>query len=108
MKIVFLLFFLFSVLIIYSLSLKLPQEDHILHFTSSSYLTYWNYGVAKDVLKISFENRIVYAVSVTSCVGIAKELSDLYLKKTKFSWRDVFSDLAGVAVGCILISNVRI
>ncbi len=101
------------IIIIILLAASLPAkskwlgEDKVLHFTGSAFLTYWNYGINKDILDHSHKESIYFAVSFTLALGTAKEYSDKKLKKTDFSWQDLAYDTAGVIVGIVLINNLR-
>ncbi len=86
---------------------KLLGEDKVLHFTGSAFLTYWNYGMNKDILEHSHKKSIYFAASITLALGTGKEYSDKKLKKTGFSWHDLAYDTAGVIVGIVLINNLR-
>jgi len=82
-------------------------EDKVLHFTGSAFLTYWNYGINKDILEHSHKKSVYFAVSFTLALGTTKEYSDKKLKKTGFSWHDLAYDTAGILVGIVLINNLR-
>lgn len=82
-------------------------EDKVLHFTGSAFLTYWNYGMSKDILGCSSEKSVYFAVSFTLLLGTAKEYSDKKLKDTGFSWHDMAYDAAGIIAGLVLINNLR-
>ncbi len=104
--------YLFIILIIL-LAVSLPAkskwlgEDKVLHFTGSAFLTYWNYGMNKDILGHSSKESVYFAVSFTLALGTAKEYSDKKLKKTGFNWYDLAYDTAGVIAGIVLINNLR-
>ena len=91
----------------HTISSKWLGKDKIMHFSESAMLTYWNYGVSKDYMHNSNSNSKLFAVSVTFSLGFGKECSDKYLKKTFFSKYDIFYDALGIAVGLILINNLR-
>lgn len=82
-------------------------KDKVLHFSGSAFLTYWNYGMCKDILGKSHKNSTYFAISLTLALGTTKEYSDKKLKDTGFSWPDLAYDTAGVVVGLILINNLR-
>ena len=86
---------------------QLVANDKIMHFTSSAFMTCWNYGFSRDIMAQNHQNSIVFAVSITGSLGFAKEISDKHLKKTYFSWKDITFDLAGVALGILIIQNTR-
>ena len=101
------------IIIIILLAASLPAkskwlgEDKVLHFTGSAFLTYWNYGLNKDILGYSSEKSVYLAVSFTLVLGTAKEYSDKTHKGTGFSWHDLAYDAAGMIVGIVLINNLR-
>ena len=103
------LFIIIIILLVVSLQAKSKWlgEDKVLHFTGSAFLTYWNYGMNKDILEYSSKKSVYFAVSFTLALGTAKEYSDKKLKKTGFSWHDLAYDTAGVIAGIVLINNLR-
>ena len=82
-------------------------KDKIMHFAGSAFLTYWNYGVSRDIMENSKTQSVFFSVSITSVLGFGKETSDKYLKRTKFSWKDIVYDLAGISAGLVIINNSR-
>jgi len=82
-------------------------QDKAAHFTCSTFLTYWNYGVAYDILGNNRPNSLLISVNLTAMLGIAKEYSDKKITKTGWSWHDLAYDLAGIACGLVLINNLR-
>ncbi|OQX70569.1 MAG: hypothetical protein B6D62_04440 [Candidatus Cloacimonas sp. 4484_275] len=82
-------------------------KDKVMHFAGSAFITYWNYGVSRDIMGNSKKESIYFSVSVTSILGFGKETSDKFLKKTKFSWKDIVYDIAGISAGLIIINNSR-
>jgi len=51
-------------------------KDKVMHLTGSAFITYWNYGVSRDIFHNPKKNSIVISVSLTSLLGIGKETSD--------------------------------
>ena len=90
-----------------SASSKWLGKDKIVHFTGSTFLTYWNYGLNKDYFAHSHENSLYFSVSINLTLGFTKEISDKHLKKTKFSWQDIAYDTAGILAGILLINKIR-
>ncbi|MDP8268777.1 MAG: hypothetical protein P9L97_08625 [Candidatus Tenebribacter davisii] len=86
---------------------KFLGEDKVLHFTGSAFLTYWNYGISRDIMGNTSNNSVYFAVSFTLALGTAKEISDKKLKDTGFSWHDLAYDTAGIIAGLVLINNLR-
>jgi uncharacterized protein YfiM (DUF2279 family) len=109
MKIIFVILIFFFIFLSLSAldSSKLFGKDKIMHFTQSSLLTYWNYGFAKDYLLLKGKQSKIFAVSVSLSLGVGKEFSDKYLKKTFFSKYDLFYDVLGIGCGMVLINNLR-
>ncbi|RLC54157.1 MAG: hypothetical protein DRH79_01490 [Candidatus Cloacimonadota bacterium] len=101
------------ILILISISFLLDAKspwlgkDKAAHFTYSAALTYWNYGVAKDILDNSKQNSLIISVNFTALMGMTKEYSDKTLGETYWSWHDLAYDFAGIACGIILINNLR-
>lgn len=84
------LFIIIIILLVVSLQAesKWLGKDKVLHFTGSAFLTYWNYGINKDILEHSSKKSVYFAVSFTLALGTIKEYSDKKLKKTGFNWHD--------------------
>ena len=80
-------------------------KDKVMHFTSSAFITCWNYGFSKDILSFSERKSMIISINFTGILGFGKEFSDKYIKKTKFSWKDITYDLAGIALGTVIINN---
>ena len=106
------IFFVFLILIfifssLHSLDYKWIGKDKVMHFSQSALLTYWNYGVYHNYFSIDKRNSKIFAASVTFSLGVSKEFSDKYIKKTFFSKEDLFYDFIGTVFGLILINNLR-
>ncbi|MCD6176690.1 MAG: hypothetical protein J7K29_02515 [Candidatus Cloacimonetes bacterium] len=103
------LFIIILILFVASLQAKSKWlgEDKVLHFAGSTFLTYWNYGVSKDILGQNSKKSVYFTISFTLALGTIKEYSDKKLKKTDFSWHDLIYDSAGVIAGFVLINNLR-
>ncbi len=82
-------------------------KDKVMHFTGSAFLTYWNYGFSQDILENSNEESLYFSISFTALLGTSKEYSDKRSKSTGWSWPDLVYDLAGIALGVVLINNLR-
>jgi uncharacterized protein YfiM (DUF2279 family) len=83
------------------------QQDHVLHFAGSAFLTYWSYEFSGDVFHFSHKKSLFYSVNLTALLGIGKETSDKHIKKTKFSWKDVSANALGIVAGVIIIQQAR-
>ena len=86
---------------------ELPGKDKVMHFSGSAFITYWSYGLSRDYFNNSRDSSIMLSVSLTGTLGIMKESSNKYVKKTKWSWMDIAADFTGIACGLILINNLR-
>lgn len=82
-------------------------KDKIMHFSGSAFLTCWSYGISNDIIENSRENSAIFCVGFSMFLGAGKEVSDKYLKKTKWSWHDLAYDLAGICCGLVIINNLR-
>ena len=105
----FLLLLFLMLFLISGLSAQSPWtgKDKAMHLIGSTYLVYWNYHLNREVLNQQHTNSMFLAVSLTSFTGTGKEITDRYVKKTKFSWQDMVYNAAGIAVGVILIEVTR-
>lgn len=106
---VFLLIFLTLLLFSAFLQARSPWtgRDKPMHLLSSAYLVYWNYNLSSEVLDLSHTDSIYFSVSLTSIVGIGKELSDKYIKGTRFCWYDMAYNTAGIVLGLIVIQTIH-
>jgi putative lipoprotein len=82
-------------------------KDKVMHLTGSVFLTYWNYGFSQDILENSNEESLYFSISFTALLGAGKEYNDKRSKFTGWSWPDMAYDLAGIALGMVLINNLR-
>lgn len=82
-------------------------KDKAAHFSYSAFLTYWNYGMSKDFMQYSHRTSLIVSINLTAVLGLSKELSDLKISKSIWSWHDLVYDLAGIGCGLILINNLR-
>jgi len=69
------------------------QSDNLLHLMAS-------YIISSLVFKYTRSKRLAFLVSIT--IGIVKEIYDAEIKKTYFSWSDIFYDLIGTLLGLLL------
>ncbi|MDO9578298.1 MAG: hypothetical protein Q7J16_10475 [Candidatus Cloacimonadales bacterium] len=82
-------------------------RDKVAHFTTSAFLTYWNFGMSRDILQAGRDNSLILSVNFTALLGISKEVSDKYIVKSEWSWHDIAYDAAGICAGLILINNLK-
>lgn len=82
-------------------------RDKGMHFVTSAYLTFWTHGMSNDIFENSENQSLIISVSLTSMLGAGKELSDKYIKKTRWSWPDMVYNGAGILFGVFLIKALR-
>ena len=107
MKLMFLIFLIFILICSLQADSKWLGKDKVLHFTGSAFITYWNYGVSKDIMNNTKDESIYFTVSFTVLLGAGKEFGDKKIKKTNWNWKDISYNLAGIAFGLFLINNMR-
>lgn len=97
------------VILISSLPARNPWlgRDKIAHFTASTFLTYWSFGVSNDFLQQNKLNSVILSANFSALLGVAKESSDKYLLRSDWSWQDIAYDIAGILAGLVLVNNLR-
>ena len=63
-----------------------------------------HFGASYIIAQVTYQKtrNIKKAIFFTGLIGVAKELYDLKVKKTKFSLKDLFWDTAGLSTGIIV------
>ncbi len=107
MKKIVIIFVIFCISFSFLQAKSLIGKDHILHFSGSAFLTYWNYEFSGDFFNYNHQQQLIYSVNLTALLGIAKESSDKYLKKTRFNWKDMTANFLGIAASVIIIEYSR-
>lgn len=107
MKQILLLLIIFLLFVCLQAESRWLGKDKVMHFTGSAFLTYWNYGFSQDILENSNEDSLYFSISFTALLGVGKEYGDKRSKSTGWSWPDLVYDLAGIALGVVLINNLR-
>lgn len=74
------------------------SQDKLLHFSTCAALSGLTYHIYVCRLKKDEKLGKVYSVSITALIGFGKEIYDKK-KKRYFSWKDLFWDGVGLAVG---------
>lgn len=73
-------------------------KDKVLHFS----LSFIVYSGLEEFLERSWNSRNnTTALCITVGIGITKEIYDMTVKKTFFSWKDLIADLSGVALAIL-------
>ena len=81
-------------------------QDKLYHFLTSGVI-----GAAAT--KVALNNQakpcdaVFIGISTTLVIGTGKEWYDLKVKKTLFSWKDMFWNFAGSSVGGLAVSDCR-
>jgi len=74
------------------------SQDKFLHFSACASITGLTYHVYVCRLKGDENRGEVFSISLTTAIGIGKEVYDKK-KKGHFSWKDLFWDGLGLAAG---------
>lgn len=77
------------------------SQDKFLHFSVSAVLPGLTYYICTCRLKKDDEVGKIYSISITALFGLGKEMYDKK-KKGYFSWKDLFWNGVGLAVGYLL------
>lgn len=80
------------------------SEDKFYHLTACAAISALSFHLCTSYGNIDATRAKVYSVSATALIGISKEICDKK-KKNHFSWKDLFWDGAGLAIGYFLFIN---
>lgn len=63
-----------------------------------------HFGASYIIGQIAYENThsVKKSVAIFTLIGVSKELYDLKIKKTKFSFKDLFWDVVGGSSGILI------
>ena len=75
------------------------SQDKFMHFYVSAGLCGSFYYLSYRHLNQDSKRSIIYSISLTALIGFSKEIYDKTIKKKRFSWKDIFWDGVGLAVG---------
>lgn len=80
------------------------SQDKFLHFSVSAGITGFSYYMQARTFDMELSTAKTLSVSLAALIGIGKEVFD---NKTKgqFSWKDLFWDGTGIAVGYFLFCH---
>ncbi len=79
------------------------SRDKLYHFATAGAVSAATTAVAKHNENSDVKSMIA-GVSVTLALGAGKETYDKKVKKTYFSWRDMFWNLLGAVTGSLIIT----
>lgn len=82
-------------------------KDKFDHFIGSAFFTAAGYCLLRNRCEISHQNALVYSAGISMSFGISKEVYDKLSQKGHPSWRDIFADIAGLALGIGVYSFVN-
>lgn len=77
------------------------SEDKFYHLTTSAAFSSIGYYLYTQYNDGDESKAKIYSLSTTACIGICKEIYDKK-RKNHFSWKDLFWDGIGLALGYIL------
>lgn len=80
-------------------------RDKIAHFSTSMYMFCWNRGFGEDILEMNSSDSRCFGVGIALALGFGKEGSDLWVRKTEWSWGDIVWDVMGIGCGLVVINN---
>ncbi len=63
-----------------------------------------HFGASYIMGQVLYEktHSIKRSIAITAAIGISKEIYDLKVKKTKFSFKDLFWDIVGATSGVLI------
>ena len=109
MKHIILVLFAFSILSsnLSALDKSWYSYDKAKHVTYSASIMYWTMSFNKEFNNKKKDNLYISA-GITLSIGGFKELIDLKIKRTEWSWKDITADIAGIALGAVVYNNIKI
>ena len=91
-------------------SLVLPKsdpwfsEDKFHHFAHSAVISSSIFLIANNMARTDDDNSFYISFSISSLIGISKEIKDSKSQKGTASSKDLLFDVAGVLFGILLVS----
>ena len=79
-----------------------PDKGH--HFMASAFITGVSFYAARQEFNQSEAAANATAIGVSFSVGLAKELYDKFSGRGNPSFMDIVADVAGIAVGIVLLN----
>lgn len=83
------------------------RMDKLKHFTFSIYITTTTYYVMNRMMSCNSLQSRQSAAGISFSLGIVKESYDNWIKEEKFSIPDIIADVAGTAVGLLIINRIE-
>jgi uncharacterized protein YfiM (DUF2279 family) len=83
------------------------RMDKLKHFTFSIYITTTTYYVMNRMMSCNSLQSRQSAAGISFSLGIVKESYDNWIKEEKFRIPDIIADVAGTAVGLLIINRIE-
>lgn len=80
-------------------------KDKADHFMVSAFIAGTCYYWGRVDLRHSHTTAVIFSLSSTAGIGLAKEIYDGLSKRGTPSWKDLFADFLGIGVGILILSN---
>jgi uncharacterized protein YfiM (DUF2279 family) len=80
------------------------SEDKFNHFAHSAVISSSIYLIANNITKTDDKNSFYISFSISSLIGLSKEIKDSKSKAGTASSKDLVFDIAGVLFGILLVS----
>lgn len=80
------------------------SEDKFHHFAHSAAISSSIYLIANNIAKTDDNTSFYISFSISSLIGLSKEIKDSKDEKGKASSKDLIFDIAGVLFGILLVS----
>jgi len=84
---------------------KWISRDKFHHFSYSFGITGLSYHIYHCQLNNPNPGARYFSISLTSFVGISKELYDKFYKKSNFSYKDLVADASGIILATLLFTR---
>jgi uncharacterized protein YfiM (DUF2279 family) len=80
--------------------------DKFLHVAASASITGLSYHVYHCQYHNPLDRSVYFSLSLAGASGIGKELYDIRIRKTHWSWKDIAADGVGMAIGYLLFIHL--
>lgn len=80
--------------------------DKLKHFTFSLYLTTTSYYISNRIAGLNRSDAQYLSTGLTISLGIGKESHDRWWQNEVFSFPDIVADIAGTALGLLIINRI--
>ncbi|MEO0293764.1 MAG: hypothetical protein ABIN61_06040 [candidate division WOR-3 bacterium] len=83
------------------------SEDKFLHFAHSAVISSSIYLITNNINRSNNKTSFYISFSISSLLGISKEIKDSKEKDNFASYKDLVFDLAGILFGIFLVSTEK-